>query len=322
MNKPSFTSNWAAVLSRFCETKKALGFDYQTGILYLVQLDRHLAAPENRGTPFYELVKRWIGKRDNEGANTHRVRISPIREFIKYLISIGHPDGFALPNKLCQKQQRPVPHFFTPEEIRKFFVACDTLKPRKENPVRHFVLPTYFRLLYCCGLRTCEARLLKRADVNLEDGYLRVIHSKGPKDRIVYLSDDLIRLLRKYDNVVDELMPARAYFFPSTRDTCYGSNAISTNFKKIWRLANIGPSDGSKPRAYDFRHNFAIANINRCVENGQDPNGLLPYLMRCMGHSTVESTLYYVHLVPHFFPVVAEQLRFLDVIIPEVDENE
>lgn len=321
MKKPFFTSKWATVFLQFCETKKALGFDYQTGIVYLLQVDRHLAAPENRDTPFYELIKEWIGKRDNESANTHRVRISPIREFGKYLISIGHPDGFALPKKLCQKQQRPVPHFFTPEEIRKFFAACDTLKPRKENIVRHLVLPMYFRLLYCCGLRTCEARLLKRSDVKPEAGYLEIIHSKGPKDRRVYLSHELVELLRKYDEVVDELMPARVYFFPSTRDTCYGCNAISSNFKKIWQLANIEPSGGPKPRAYDLRHNFAIANINRCVKNGQDPSGLLPYLMLCMGHSTVVSTLYYVHLVPHFLPTVAERVQQLDVLIPEVNEN-
>jgi hypothetical protein len=45
---------------------------------------------------------------------------------------------------------------------------------------------------------------------------------------------------------------------------------------------------------------------------------MLPYLMRYMGHSSLESTSYYVHLVPDFFAAYAKMTGSLEDMIPEV----
>jgi integrase/recombinase XerD len=69
----------------------------------------------------------------------------------------------------------------------------------------------------------------------------------------------------------------------------------------------------------DFlRHHFAFANINRWVENGINVNSMLPYLMNYMGHSSIESTFYYIHLIPEFFGVYSEKIKALEKMIPEV----
>ena len=51
-------------------------------------------------------------------------------------------------------------------------------------------------------------------------------------------------------------------------------------------------------------------------------NAMLPYLMRYMGHSSLESTYYYIHLIPDYF----SQYRMLTAssadVIPEVDAYE
>lgn len=226
--------------------------------------------------------------------------MAPIREFGKYLHFLGYADAYVVTNKVCRKQTRTIPHFFTDDEIIRFFNACDTLVPRKENPV----------LLYCCGVRTSEARLLLRKNVNLQSGYIDVIQSKGPKDRRLFLPEDLRLLYLKYDAVIDNLFPDRTYFFPVKPVSYYYSTSVSQNFNKIWRAASLGLESGSKARAYDFRHHFALYTLNRWVQE-----------VRYMGHASLEGTFYYLHLVPEFFSTFSEKMKILEGLLPEVEHD-
>jgi len=72
-----------------------------------------------------------------------------------------------------------------------------------------------FRLLYSCGLRTCEARKLLVKDVDLVEGQLFIRNSKGPKDRMVWLGKDMVNLCRKYHTQVSRIYLHREFFFPS-----------------------------------------------------------------------------------------------------------
>lgn len=322
MMEKLFVSKLASSMNSFLTYKRSLGWKYNTSEYYLREFDRYCAKYELEGTSLEEIIKSWIILRDTECPNTQRVRVAPIREFGKYLQSIEHSDAYVVSNKVCRKQTRTMPHFFTDDEIIRFFKACDTLVPRKENPVRHIVLPMYFRLLYCCGVRISEGRLLLRKNVNLNHGYIDVIHSKGPKDRRLYLPENLKLLYLKYDACIDNVFPDRTYFFPVKPHSCYHSHFIGSNFNKLWRAADLGHELGSKPRAYDFRHHFAFAILNRWIKEGTDVNSMLPYLVRYMGHASLESTFYYLHLVPEFFSTFSEKTKILEELLPEVDYDE
>lgn len=318
MMEKAFVSTQASSLEAFVTFKHSLGLNYATGVFYLHEFDVYCAEYESDGVSLKEIAKNWITLRETECPNTQRVRVAPIREFGKYLQSSGHVNGFVIPNKICRQQIRSMPHFFTNDEIIRFFNACDTLAPRKENRVRHLVLPMYFRLLYCCGVRTCEARLLLRKNVNLQIGYIDIIQSKGLKDRRVFLPVDLLSLYLKYDAVVNDIFPDRTYFFPTSPTRCYGCSNISQNFRKVWRTAGFLVH----ARAYDFRHHFAFATLNRWIEQGGDVHSMLPYLTLYMGHASLESTFYYLHLVPEFFPTFSEKTKTLEQLLPEVGDDE
>src|SRR5260370_8590213 len=58
-----------------------------------------------------------------------------------------------------------------------------------------------FRVIYACGLRASEARLLRFGDVDLAAGVLR-IRGKGGKDRLVPVSAALRRRLAEYHALV------------------------------------------------------------------------------------------------------------------------
>ena len=45
---------------------------------------------------------------------------------------------------------------------------------------------------------------------------------------------------------------------------------------------------------------------------------MLPYLARYMGHSSFDSTLYYVHTSPDFMGSFSAQTTALDSLLPEV----
>ena len=79
--------------------------------------------------------------------------------------------------------------------------------------------------------------------------------------------------------------------------------AIAENFRRIWKQAYPNFILGSRPRAFDFRHHFAWANLNRWAAEMLDVNVMLPYLMRYMGHQSISNTLYYFHFVPDFLPI-------------------
>lgn len=320
--KKAFTSRMAPVMESFLVFKQSLGWKYVTGEYYLREFDCYFERYKPEESSLENIIKSWVILRKTESPNTQRVRVVPIREFGKYLQSIGHPEAYVITNKVCRKQTRTIPHFLTDDEIVQFFDACDTLVPRKENPVRHLVLPMYFRLLYCCGVRTSEARLLLRKNVNLHSGFIDVIQSKGPKDRRLFLPEDLRLLYLKYDAVIENIFPDRTYFFPVKYHSCYHSGSIGQNFNKIWRAAGLNYETESKARAYDFRHHFAFTTLNQWIKEKSDVNSMLPYLVRYMGHACLESTFYYLHLVPEFFSTFAEKTKRLEELLPEVDHDE
>ena len=51
-------------------------------------------------------------------------------------------------------------------------------------------------------------------------------------------------------------------------------------------------------RVYDLRHRFATAVLNSWLDEKQDIHSRLPYLRTYMGHKDIESTAYYIHLLP------------------------
>lgn len=318
----TYVSKLSPFMEAFIEFKHSLGLPYQGGEYHLRNFDRYCAETESEVTSLKEIMKTWVVLRDSESPDSQRLRVAPIREFGKFLWSAGYANAYVIPQKVCQKQIRKMPHFFTNDEIVRFFSACDTLKPRKENIVRHLVLPMYFRLLYCCGLRTFEARVLLRKNINLHIGYIDILGAKGLNDRRIFLPEDLRLLFEKYDARVNDLLLDRSYFFPVKSGSCYQCTTISQNFNKIWRAAGLDHKSGSKARAYDFRHHFAFANLNRWIEAGSDVNTMLPYLMRCMGHSSLKSTSYYLHLVPEFFATFSEKTKTLEALLPEVGYDE
>lgn len=317
-----YVSRLADKLCAFVSFKNALGIKYETCQVHLRQLDQYNLAHGNYGTLTKEVAEGWALERAARTESRDRSWIPPIREFGRYLRSIGDTEAYVLDDRFAIQHYHAEVYLMTQAEIRRFFAECDSCAARSQTPVKSYVLPALYRFLYCCGVRCCEARRLKCEDVHLDEGYLDILKSKAHRDRRLYISKELAEYLKEYDKAVSEYLPGRECFFSGINGGMIGSCTISANFRGIWLSAGLKRDGKVKPRAYDFRHHFACANIMRWSESGKNVHAMLPYLMRYMGHSTLESTYYYIHLIPDYFPKLSALTASLEELIPEVESDE
>ncbi|HHV25535.1 MAG: tyrosine-type recombinase/integrase [Christensenellales bacterium] len=317
-----YVSNLAEKIEEFLKFKHAIGLKYNTGQAYLKSLDRYNREHKNIDTITKELAETWAENYAGKLISQNRSWVSTIREFGRYLRSRGDEKAYVLDDRFKVQKYHADVYLLTEKEIQAFFCACDKYVMCRQLPGRAYILPALYRFLYCCGVRCCETRNLKCKDVYLEDGYVDILDGKGYRDRRLYLSKELIEYLKKYDKKITQVFPQREYFFPGSSGGKCLSSVISKNFKSIWLKAGLKRDGIVKPRAYDFRHHFACANIMRWSAENKDIHAMLPYLMRYMGHSSLESTYYYIHLIPDFFPQYNSLIASTADLIPEVEEYE
>jgi len=259
------------------------------------------------------MVDSWCAKRDTESNNSCRRRIYPVISFIIYMQKRGMTD-VKTPILPRQEPNTYIPHAFTEAELKNFFHACDTVPSyqSKRSKARRLTLPVYFRLLYSSGIRTTEARLLRKRDVDLKNGVLNIEYSKGHAQHFIALHDSILQLMQWYDFAIDSLYPDRNYFFPFGDNSHLTADWVQRNFKEMWYKEN-----SAYAIPYEFRHNYAIENINSWTDDGFGFNDKLYYLSKSMGHCVVESTKYYYSLVPRLADVLAAHTDE-DEVIPEV----
>ena len=164
--------------------------------------------------------------------------------------------------------------------------------------------------------------MLKTEDVNIDEMYFIIRNSKNHNDRKLFITDEVIKVLKSLDGRLSMIIPDRTYFFSIYVNGYLSSQFISTNFRKVWTSAGMSMDVTPRPRAYDFRHHFACANIMKWMNEGKDVHAMLPYLMTYMGHSSLESTYYYIHLIPEFFSKYNELSSISNELLPEVEDYE
>jgi integrase/recombinase XerD len=171
-------------------------------------------------------------------------------------------------------------------------------------------MPVLFRMVYACGLRVSEARLLRPGDVDTVTGVLQIRDAKGGKDRQVPVSGPLRERLAGYQAHMAG-QPGWEWFFP-------GASAarpmtlvnVYHNFRRfLWQARISHGGRGRGPRVHDLRHTFAVDNLRAWFAAGEDINALLPVLQAYMGHSTISDTACYLRLTAGSYPQIAARVQ-------------
>ena len=116
-------------------------------------------------------------------------------------------------------------------------------------------------LTYTCGLRPNEGRLLKRSEVDLGSGEVRIVNTKWHKSRSIVMSEDMRAVVRSYAAMRDASFPENGYFFPRPDGSPYTAAWMGGKFRNFFaRSKKDEPSELLPPvRVYDLRHRFATA---------------------------------------------------------------
>ena len=178
------------------------------------------------------------------------------------------------------KEPKRVPLVLSQDEVLRLLVLAPDLRTR-----------TMLSLAYGCGLRASEVVKLRVGDIDSGQGIIRVLQSKGNKDRNVMLPTEVLDLLRAWwrerPNRKDDGVPmADRWLFPSRlgRRGCL----TSRQFTRI--LANAVAAAGITKRVtlHTLRHSFAT----HLLEGGAD----LRAVQEMLGHASITTTEIYLHL--------------------------
>ena len=147
-----------------------------------------------------------------------------------------------------------------------------------------------FAVLYTCGLRIHEALKLRVNDIKTDRMHIHVRAGKGNKDRIVPLPSYTLKMLRKQwaahrnPNLIFPAIGAdRRLVSIATKPMC--ADAPRNTLKAVTKELKI---DLEQVRLHLFRHSYAThlldAGVNICT------------VQKYLGHSSVSSTMVYLHL--------------------------
>jgi len=240
-----------------------------------------------------------------------------VRQLALYMISLNM-EAYIAPT--FESNSISVPHILSPGELHEFYKAVDSFLPCQTNFGRFSLsYSVLFRLFYCCGLRLSEGCYLKRSAVNLKNGCLYIYQSKGRKDRVVFMSPDMLKMCINYDRLMAKLVPDREWFFPG-RDGLkpFLKNSIDKRFKEFWNMTPYAGKVDKKPTVNCLRHTYVVTKMNEWMNKGLDFGAMMPYLSRYLGHSSIDETQYYYHQVVSAFEIVRKHDSISDRVIPEV----
>ena len=307
MKRP-FRSFLAKQMEEFVYSKRASGRWSQSYEDNLHFFDNYCANQYPNAVALTEEMLKWCNERPTENGNSCKYRITVVSNFVKYAREKGWTK-ITPPKIPSEKPCTYIPHVFTQEELICFFRTCDrhvidifNYQNSITNNLNKLELPVYYRLLLSTGMRTCEARWLKRSDVDWIEGAININQSKGADQHRVALHKSMLRLLKTYDENMSKVMPNRTCFFPNRNDHFHRPAWAEYHFRIIWKGVS---KESASP--YDLRSYYAVVNVTRWKGVGFELHDKLLYLSRTMGHRNVSSTYGYFNLSP----ALADKIKVL-----------
>jgi len=323
MNNTIFIGPFASHIKNHVLLKQAIGYKYKTESEHLLRFSVFTAKKYPKATKLSkEIVLDWCSKKTYESQNNQLARASMIRQLCVYIEGL-QPGVYMLPKGCYSKKTHYVPYIYTKGELQRFFNETDNCHYVSECPCRHLIMPIFFRMIYFCGLRPSEARLLKTEDVDLKLGILSILHSKNDKSRLIPVSDKLKQLCCKYFEAGHTFFKDNDYFFPGLSGKPMTKGNVYHNFRRfLWKAGISHGGRGKGPRIIDFRHSYACHCLKKWVKQGKDLTAYLPLLKTYMGHNTFTETAYYLRMTADVFPDIVIKLEgFYPDIVPLLKED-
>lgn len=170
------------------------------------------------------------------------------------------------------RRDTPLPDILSKQEVIK-------LIEHTSNPKHKAILA----LLYSSGMRRDELLNLRLVDIDSNRMVIRITSGKGNKSRDTLLASKTLKLLRDY----------YAYSYPKPRVYVFegcspGQQYSATSITKIVKRAAKKAGVKKNVHPHSLRHAFAT----HMLEAGSN----LKLIQKLLGHSSLRSTMVYLHL--------------------------
>ncbi|HZK00015.1 MAG TPA: tyrosine-type recombinase/integrase, partial [Tissierellaceae bacterium] len=310
MDKHLFKGPFKTHIENHIELKQAIGYKYETEANHLLRFSTFTDDKyPNLKALTKEVVLDWCSKKNYESQANQCSRASIVRQLGIYMDSI-EINAYILPKGYYPTEKKYIPYIYTEDELKRFFHETDNCHYISQCPYRHLIMPIFFRMIYSCGLRSSEARLLKVDDVDLDLGILTIEHSKKDNTRLVPFSDEIMNRIKDYFNYVHMMSKGSDYFFPGLNGKPMTLTNIYRNFRRfLWKAGISHGGRGKGPRVHDFRHAFACHCLKKWVIQGKDLSVYLPVIKTYLGHDSFEETAYYLRMTADVFPDISIKLE-------------
>jgi integrase/recombinase XerD len=203
--------------------------------------------------------------------------LSAVRSFHRFLLREGVVDHDPTVEVVRPRLPRALPHPLGVDEVRRLVEAPDPATP---SGLRDRAI---LEVLYGAGLRVSELTNLDVDDVDLSDGYLRVL-GKGGKEREVPIGRHARAALQAYLTRARPSMAgprSRGAVFLNTR----GGRLTRQSCAKLLGVHASAAGVGRRVSPHDLRHSFAT----HLLEGGAD----VRVVQELLGHASVATTQIY-----------------------------
>ncbi len=182
-------------------------------------------------------------------------------------------------NLTVSKGSKRLPIYATTAEIEQLMSVFNDDLPRELAD--HCLLET----IYGLGLRVGECCGLRMSQVNLNDGFVKIL-GKGNKERVIPIPDKTRNIMKEYASNVRPLWLKKNTdrFFINH----FGKPVYSEYVEKMLRETNVRAGIRKHLTPHKLRHSYAT----HLLERGAD----LRVIQELLGHSDISTTEIYTHV--------------------------
>ena len=202
-------------------------------------------------------------------------RISAIRSFYNYLLSMGIISNNIFNSIRNPKLEKKLPNYLSYEELGDILDSIDISTP---TGIRNRLL---IEMFYATGCRVSELINIKMSDINFTNKSIRIM-GKGSKERIVYYGDYAQIYLNMY--LETEFNKDSKYLFLNDKKDAMSVQDVEVIIRYI--VKDLALKTHVTPHA--LRHTFATHLLN----NGAD----IKSVQELLGHASLNTTGIYTHV--------------------------
>jgi integrase/recombinase XerD len=249
-------------------------------------IEHHYKQLQTRGN------KRQGGALSAAYLNKHQ---QALKLFLKYLRNVHQINIIAHGLHGEQMNAKPI-EVLSKAEIKLLFESTSWSDDNKRYSADRYVHLLHrdkaiLAVFYLCGLRRTEAVSLNIEDVNLDKQILHVKKGKGYKQRLIPLNEEAVEIFSYYLYDCRSLMARQTEkaFFISIRGSRLGGMSLINRLHKMQEKTGDRQLKEKHVTLHTLRHSIAT----HLLEAGMS----LESIARFLGHSSLESTQIYTHIV-------------------------